>query len=159
MGIDLILLGIVVLALTLYAVLGGADFGAGVWEFNTALQSSEQERSLIYRVIGPVWEANHVWLIFVIVAMFSAFPPAFAGICRALWLPLLLALTGIVFRGAAYAFRVQLLDSQRQAARFGNAVFALASTAAPFFLGRRTRGRGLGPLGSQRVRENLKGIF
>ncbi len=150
MGIDLILLGIVVLALTLYAVLGGADFGAGVWEFNTALQSSEQERSLIYRAIGPVWEANHVWLIFVIVAMFSAFPPAFAGICRALWLPLLLALTGIVFRGAAYAFRVQLLDSQRQAVALECRVRAGLYRRA-VFPGRRTRGRGLGPLGSQRV--------
>ncbi len=134
MAIELVMLGIIVLALTLYAVLGGADFGAGVWEFNTALQSSPEERGLIYRAIGPVWEANHVWLIFVIVAMFSAFPPAFAGICRALWLPLLLALVGIVFRGAAYAFRVQLIDSRGQEALW-NAVFALASTAAPFFLG------------------------
>src|SRR3569623_2021102 len=128
------MLGIIVLALTLYAVLGGADFGAGVWEFNTALQSSPEERGLFYRAIGPVWEAYLVWLFFVIVAMFSAFPPAFAGICRALWLPLLLALVGIVFRGAAYAFRVLLIDSRGQEALW-NAVFALASTAAPFFLG------------------------
>ena len=134
MPIEMIVIGTIGVGITLYAVLGGADFGAGVWEFNTALQASERERALIYRAIGPVWEANHVWLIFVIVAMFSSFPPAFAALCRALWLPLLLALVGIVFRGAAYAFRSHAVAAPRQQTVWG-AVFALASTAAPFFLG------------------------
>jgi cytochrome d ubiquinol oxidase subunit II len=134
MPIELIVVGIIGVGITLYAVLGGADFGAGVWEFNTGLQASERERALIYRAIGPVWEANHVWLIFVIVAMFSAFPTAFAALSRALWLPLLLSLVGIVFRGAAYAFRSHAVASARQQAAWG-AVFALTSTSAPFFLG------------------------
>jgi cytochrome d ubiquinol oxidase subunit II len=134
MPIEMLVLATIGVGMTLYAVLGGADFGAGVWEFNTALQASEKERALIYRAIGPVWEANHVWLIFVIVAMFSAFPAAFAALCRGLWLPLLLALVGIVFRGAAYAFRSHAVAAARQQAVWG-AVFALASTAAPFFLG------------------------
>ncbi len=134
MGIELVVLCLVGLGVILYAVLGGADFGAGVWEFNTALRATERERALIYRAIGPVWEANHVWLIFVIVVMFTAFPTAFAALRRALWLPLLLALVGIVFRGAAYAFRSHAVAAARQQEVWG-AVFALASTAAPFFLG------------------------
>ena len=67
MGPDDLLLIVMITALTLYAILGGADFGAGVWEFTTALQASEKERARIYKAIGPVWEANHVWLIFVLV--------------------------------------------------------------------------------------------
>lgn len=134
MTIELLILVIVVLGLTLYAVWGGADFGAGVWEFNTALRAGEKERALLYQAIGPVWEANHVWLIFIIVAMFSAFPPAFAVICQTLWLPLLLALAGIVFRGAGYVFHAYTAGAGR-ARTVWSAVFALASTATPFFLG------------------------
>ncbi len=129
-----ILLVVVFAALTIYALLGGADFGAGVWEVNTALQASPKERKLLYSAIGPVWEANHVWLIFVLVATFGAFPTAFAAICQALWLPLLLALAGIVFRGAGYALRSYSTDSRRQEFTWG-VVFAAGSTAAPFFLG------------------------
>ena len=131
---EFILLGVLLAALTLYIVLGGADFGAGVWEFNTALQASEKERALIYRAIGPVWEANHVWLIFVLVVLWSAFPPAFALLSRALWLPLFLALVGVIFRGASYVFRSHAAGAVRQQAVWG-AVFAFASTATPFFLG------------------------
>ncbi len=131
---ELFVLGATLLALTLYALLGGADFGAGIWEFNTALQASPRERALLYRAIGPVWEANHVWLIFVLVALFSAFPPAFAAACRALWLPLLLGLLGIVFRGAAFAFR-SAPDPDGRRPLLWETLFAMASTAAPFFLG------------------------
>jgi cytochrome bd ubiquinol oxidase subunit II len=129
-----ILLVVVFTALTIYALFGGADFGAGVWEVNTALQASPKERKLLYSAIGPVWEANHVWLIFVLVATFAAFPVAFAAICQSLWLPLLLALAGIVFRGAGYALRSNATDSQRQQFAW-DVVFAAGSTAAPFFLG------------------------
>lgn len=134
MAPEVILLVILWLALTLYVLLGGADFGAGIWEVNLAFQASEKERSLLQRAIGPVWEANHVWLIFVLVLLFNAFPSAFAALSRALWLPLLLALVGIVFRGAAFAFRSYAVGAVRQQAGWGVA-FALASTAAPFFLG------------------------
>ncbi len=120
--------------LTLYAVLGGADFGAGVWEFNTALRAPEEQRQLIYTAIGPVWETNHVWLIFVLVGLWSGFPPAYAGLSQALFVPLLLALGGIVFRGVGYAFRLYAAELVEHA-RIWQAVFAVASTAAPFFLG------------------------
>ena len=131
---DVILLGVMTLGITLYALMGGADFGAGVWEFNTALRAPERERDLIYRAIGPVWEANHVWLIFVVVGLFAGFPDAFSAICRALWVPLLLALVGIVFRGVGFAFRSYASDSLPEKTLWG-AVFAFASTGAPFFLG------------------------
>jgi len=134
MSPDVVVLAVLLLALTLYAVLGGADFGAGVWEFNTALQASERERALLYRAIGPVWEANHVWLIFALVLLQTAFPRALAAISQALWLPLFLALFGIVFRGAGFAFRSYAAGAVAQQQIWG-AVFALASTAAPFFLG------------------------
>ena len=134
MGPDDLLLIVLLTALTLYAILGGADFGAGVWEFTTALQSSEKERQHIYKAIGPVWEANHVWLIFVLVILMNGFPVAFAALSRALWLPLLLALCGIVFRGAGYAFRSYTRGPQRERTMW-EAVFAIASTATPLFLG------------------------
>jgi cytochrome d ubiquinol oxidase subunit II len=133
-GPDLLLLGVMLIGVTLYALMGGADFGAGVWEFNTALRSPERERALIYRAIGPVWEANHVWLIFVVVGLFAGFPDAFSAIFRALWVPLLLALVGIVFRGVGFAFRSYASESIPEKTLWG-AVFAFASTGAPFFLG------------------------
>jgi cytochrome d ubiquinol oxidase subunit II len=133
-GPDDLLLVVMLAALTLYAVLGGADFGAGIWEFTTAFQSSERERDHIYRAIGPVWEANHVWLIFVVVILANGFPLAFAALSRALWLPLFLALAGIVCRGASYVFRSYGLGASRENAVW-EAVFALASTAAPLFMG------------------------
>lgn len=131
---DLILLGVMLIGLTLYALLGGADFGAGVWEFNTALRAPEKEQALIYRAIGPVWEANHVWLIFAVVGLFAGFPAAFSAIFRALWVPLLLALIGIVFRGVGFIFRSYASDSVSEKFLW-RAVFAFASTGAPFFLG------------------------
>lgn len=127
-----LLLVVLLAALTLYVLLGGADFGAGIWEFTSAFQSGEPERRQLYRAIGPVWEANHVWLIFVIVILANGFPLALAGLSRALWAPLLLALAGIVFRGASYAFRAGATPGERRA---WEAVFATASTATPFFLG------------------------
>jgi cytochrome d ubiquinol oxidase subunit II len=133
-GPDDLLLIIMLSALSLYAVLGGADFGAGVWEFTSALQSTDRERQHIYKAIGPVWEANHVWLIFVVVILLNGFPASMAILGRALWLPLLLVLCGIIFRGSAYIFR-----SYGQAPRpeqvLWEATFAIASTATPLFLG------------------------
>ncbi|MBI1354105.1 MAG: cytochrome d ubiquinol oxidase subunit II [Acidobacteria bacterium] len=129
------LLGVVLLvAATLYAALAGADFGAGVWEFNLAFRPSERDRKLLQHAIGPVWEANHVWMIFVLVVLHSAFPPAFAAVSRALFLPLLLALLGIVLRGTGFALRYYGEGARRQQALWG-VVFALASVIAPFFLG------------------------
>ena len=134
MAPEIIVLGIMFAALTIYVVLGGADFGAGIWEFTTVLQSEEKERKLIAGAIGPVWEANHVWLIFVLIIVLNGFPTAFAAISRALWLPMLLALAGVVFRGAGFIFRAYAIgaDWLREIA---GAVFALASTFTPFFMG------------------------
>lgn len=155
MAPELILLTVIMIALTLYAVFGGADFGAGIWEFKTALHATEteKEQKLIYGAIGPVWEANHVWLIFVLVTMFGAFPSAFAGLCRALWFPLLLALMGIVFRGVGFAFHSYAVGAIRQQAAWG-AVFAIASTATPFFLG-----ASIGAVASGRLSVTAQGEF
>jgi cytochrome d ubiquinol oxidase subunit II len=91
--------------LTLYVLLGGADFGGGVWDLLARGPRHQDERDLISHALGPVWEANHVWLIFVVTALFAAFPQAFADLAVALYLPFGIALAGIVFRGAAFAFR------------------------------------------------------
>jgi cytochrome d ubiquinol oxidase subunit II len=131
---EYLILGVMIVGLTLYAVLAGAAFGGGVWEFNLVLRAPESDRKLIYRAIGPVWEANHVWLIFILVGLWSAFPPAFAGVTQALWVPLSLALLGIIFRGVGFVFRSHVSGHVGQERMWG-AVFAVASAAAPFFLG------------------------
>jgi len=147
MGPDDFLLMIMLTALTLYGILGGADFGAGVWEFTTALQSTERERAHIYKAIGPVWEANHVWLIFVLVILLNGFPKAYALLGKTLWLPLLLVLCGIVFRGASYVFRSYGHGAKRERLTW-EWVFAVASTATPFFLGASAGAVAAGSLGT-----------
>jgi len=134
MGPDVILFIVTGVALVLYAVFGGADFGAGVWQFNLAFRMPPEEQRFCDRAMGPIWETNHVWLIFVVVVLFSAFPPAFAALSRALWIPLLLALVGIVFRGCGFAFRHYAQGAEDVQRRWG-IVFALSSTFTPFFLG------------------------
>jgi cytochrome d ubiquinol oxidase subunit II len=129
---ELLLLSVLLVGVVLYALTGGADFGAGVWELALGPDCEPRERALIHQAIGPVWEANHVWLIFVLVGLWTAFPIAFAAMCQALFVPLLLALAGIVFRGAAFAFRTYADEDARRTWEW---VFALASCAAPFFLG------------------------
>ena len=91
--------------LTAYALFGGADFGAGFWDLVRGGRRNDAIGSLIEDTIGPVWEANHVWLIFVIVIMFAAFPPAYAALSEALFVPFHLVLLGIILRGAAFVFR------------------------------------------------------
>ena len=94
------------LGLTAYAVFGGADFGAGFWDLAAGgTRRGARARALIADAIGPVWEANHTWLIFDLVILWTAFPPAFAAIMSTLFVPLTLAALGIVLRGAAFAFR------------------------------------------------------
>lgn len=134
MGPDDLLLIVMLMALTLYAVLGGADFGAGIWEFTTALQSTDRERQHIYKAIGPVWEANHVWLVFVLMILMNGFPGAFAALGMTLWLPLLLTLVGIIFRGGAYIFRSYGGGAKRELVLW-EGIFAIASTGTPLFLG------------------------
>ena len=123
-----------IVSLTFYALLGGADYGGGVWDLFARGPRAREQRELIEHAIGPVWEANHVWLILVLVILFTAFPPAFAVISTALHIPLTLLLVGIVLRGAAFTFRtydVQRDDVQRR----WSYVFSIASTITPVLLG------------------------
>ncbi len=90
-------------------------------------------RALIEHSIGPVWEANHVWLIFVLVLMWTAFPPAFAAISSTLYLPLTLVALGVIARGSAFAFRKAI--DQPWAQRLFGAAFAFSSVVTPYFLG------------------------
>src|ERR1700680_3998619 len=98
-----VLIGLV--ALTLYALFGGADFGGGVWDLLAAGPRRAAQREAIAHAMGPVWEANHVWLIFAIVLLFTGFPPAFAALSAGLFVPFHLLLVGITLRGAAFVFR------------------------------------------------------
>jgi cytochrome bd ubiquinol oxidase subunit II len=129
-----ILAGAIVVSLNVYAIFGGADFGAGLWDLLATGPRRDQQRELIADAIAPIWEANHVWLILVVVLLFTAFPPAFALLMTVLHIPLTLLLLGIVLRGSAFTFRSY--DSRRDAVqrRWGR-IFAVASTATPFLLG------------------------
>ena len=104
-SIETILAGMMMISLTFYALMGGADYGGGVWDLLAWGPRKKAQRELIAKAIGPIWEANHVWLILVIVILFTAFPPAFAAISTALHIPLVLMLSGIVLRGSAFIFR------------------------------------------------------
>lgn len=134
MPLEVIIAGVMVAALVLYALLGGADYGGGVWDLFAFGRRAREQRALIADAIGPVWEANHVWLILVIVILFTAFPPAFAVIATALHIPITLLLIGIVLRGTAFTFRsydVQRDDVQRR----WSLVFSIASIITPILLG------------------------
>ena len=132
---SVILLALVlVVSLTFYALLGGADYGGGLWDLLATGRTAERQRATIARAIGPVWEANHVWLIVAIVILFTGFPRAFAALSTFLHVPLLLVLVGIVLRGSAFVFRAYGPDDPRHE-RFWGRVFAVASTATPLFLG------------------------
>lgn len=134
MPLETIIAGVMIASLVLYALLGGADYGGGVWDLFAFGPRARQQRALIAEAIGPVWEANHVWLILVIVILFTAFPPAFAVIATALHIPITLLLIGIVLRGTAFTFRTY--DSQRDdIQRRWSLVFSIASIITPILLG------------------------
>jgi cytochrome d ubiquinol oxidase subunit II len=119
---------------TFYALFGGADFGGGFWDLVAGdAEQGERPRALIQRSLTPVWEANHVWLIFCLVVLWTAFPSAFYAVMTTLYVPLALAALGIVLRGSGFAFRksVQGLQARRAA----GATFALSSVITPFFMG------------------------
>ncbi len=117
-----------------YAVFGGADFGAGFWDLVAGGDTrGERPRALIDRAIGPVWEANHVWLVFCLVMLWTAFPPAFVAVMTTLTVPLSLAVVGIVLRGAGFAFRKASVAIGRR--RVFGASFAISSLLTPFAMG------------------------
>jgi cytochrome bd ubiquinol oxidase subunit II len=121
-------------AITMYAIFGGADFGAGLWDLVAGgTKRGERPREVIDHSIAPVWEANHVWLIFVFVLLWTCFPEAYASITLTLFVPLTLAALGIVLRGASFAFRKAVFRT-RDRRNFG-AAFAISSVLVPYCLG------------------------
>jgi len=126
--------GILWVGATFYALFGGADFGGGFWDLIAGdAEQGERPRALIQRSLTPVWEANHVWLIFVIVVLWTAFPSAFSAVFTTLYVPIALAAVGIVLRGCGFAFRKSI--EGLQARRAAGATFALSSLLTPFFMG------------------------
>jgi cytochrome bd ubiquinol oxidase subunit II len=128
------LLALMWASVTVYALLAGADFGAGAWDLLSGRTGpGARRRALIEHAIGPVWEANHVWLIFVLVLMWTAFPPLFAAVSSTLYIPLTLVALGVIARGSAFAFRKAVTEVWQQ--RIFGAAFAFSSLVTPFFLG------------------------
>ena len=129
-----VLADIMVASLVLYVLLGGADYGAGFWDLLSAGPLKQEQRNLIATAIQPIWEANHVWLILILVLLFSGFPPAFATIMIALYVPILLMLAGIVLRGSSFVFRVYstMHSDTRRAYAY---VFSISSCFTPFLFG------------------------
>jgi cytochrome d ubiquinol oxidase subunit II len=125
--------GVLWLSLTAYALFGGADFGGGVWDILARGPRAEEQRQAIAHAMGPVWEANHVWLIFLIVGMFTAFPVAYGALATALFLPFTVALVGIVLRGAAFGFRTYGREAVGPLGLWG-VVFGGSSIIAPAML-------------------------
>jgi cytochrome d ubiquinol oxidase subunit II len=120
--------------ITLYALLAGADFGGGFWDLLAGdARRGAAPRDLIEHSVGPVWEANHVWLIFVLVVLWTGFPRAFAPIMSTLAVPLTLAAVGIILRGSGFAFRKASISLASR--RVFGALFATSSVLTPFFLG------------------------
>ena len=134
MSLELAVAAAMFVGVLAYAVLGGADFGSGFFDLTAGGSRRGAElRTLVDHSIGPVWEANHVWLIYVLVIWWTGFPESFAAAMSTLVLPLLLALLGIVLRGASFAFR-KYSATLGQARLFG-VTFAVSSILTPFFLG------------------------
>jgi cytochrome d ubiquinol oxidase subunit II len=132
--LDDVCLGFVLLGITAYAVFGSADFGAGFWDLTAGgAQRGARLRGMVQWSMSPVWEANHVWLIFVLVILWTAFPVVFGSIFSTLSLPLFLAAVGIIFRGTAFALRGQAATVRE--ARVLGGMFALSSVLIPFCLG------------------------
>ena len=125
---------ILIVVLAAYALFGGADFGGGVWDLLAGgTERGAPARELIDESITPVWEANHVWLVFILVLLWTAFPPAFAAIMTALFVPLSISALGIVLRGVGFAFRHTARRLRMQ--QFTGATFAASSLITPFFMG------------------------
>jgi cytochrome d ubiquinol oxidase subunit II len=132
--LETLVAAIMLASLILYALMGGADYGGGMWDLLASGQRAQRQRHAIVEAIAPVWEANHVWLVLVIVLLFSAFPSAFSTIMIALHIPITAMLIGIVLRGSAFMFRKY--DSTADAVqRRWSTVFGVASFFTPFFQG------------------------
>ncbi|MEC9373731.1 MAG: cytochrome d ubiquinol oxidase subunit II [Planctomycetota bacterium] len=131
--VEVITAWVMLIALLAYTLLGGADFGGGVWDLFASGRTKERQRETVSDAIGPIWEANHVWLIVVVVLMFAGFPRAFSAMMTALHVPVTLMLIGIVLRGSAFAFRAYD-PSAKSRGRWGR-VFSVSSLVTPLLLG------------------------
>ena len=128
------LAGVLLAALVIYSLLGGADYGAGFWDLMCSGPRRQDQRDLIARAIQPVWETNHIWLILVVVLTFAGFPIAFSWISLSLAVPIFLILLGVVLRGSSYVFRAYFTGSVRTQLYWGK-VFSISSSITPLFLG------------------------
>jgi cytochrome d ubiquinol oxidase subunit II len=138
-------LALAIIALTAYAIFGGADFGGGFWDLTAGRsRAGGAVRGLVLRSMTPVWEANHVWLPFLLVILWTCFPVFFGSVMSTLYVPLFLAAVGIIVRGTAFALRGQARTLGE--ARALGAAFALSSVLVPFCMGAT-----LGAIGSGRV--------
>ncbi len=126
--------GVMLIALCVYLLTGGADFGGGILDLLCVGKRSEDQRRLIAETLAPIWEANHIWLILIIVLMFVCFPPVFETVSIVLNIPLTIMLVGITLRGTAFVFRSHDLDANRMQRRW-NFLFAVGSIVTPFMLG------------------------
>ncbi len=141
------------LSLNAYVLFGGADFGGGVWDLLASGPRRQRQREVIADAIGPIWEANHVWLILAIVLTFTCFPPVFARVGIVLHIPLTLMLVGIVLRGSAFTFRSYDTEHDQSQRRWGR-IFASASLLTPVLLG-----VSIGAVASGRVGGAMEGDF
>jgi cytochrome bd ubiquinol oxidase subunit II len=133
-GLADLLAGILALALNAYVLFGGADFGGGVWDMLATGPRRARQREVIAHAIGPIWEANHVWLILAVVLAFTCFSPVFARIMTVLHIPVSLMLVGIVLRGSAFTFRTYDDEHDGAQHRWGR-LFSSASVVTPLLLG------------------------
>ncbi len=144
---------VVLIGVAAYAVLGGADFGSGLWSALAFGDKRERQREALFKAIGPVWEANNVWLVFVVIFLLMAFPFAFGDIFIALLVPITVGLLGVVFRGAAFAYRNYAKESGQPGAPVYGLAFSAASVISPFFFG-----AALGALAGGRVTVDSSGV-
>lgn len=134
-GLPELVAAIILVVLVIYVLLGGADFGGGVWDLLAAGPRASRQRETIAHAIGPVWEANHVWMIVAVVLLFTAFPAAFAAIMTGLHIPISLMLVGIVLRGSSFVFRKVDDATDEGVASNWQLVFAVSSLITPVMIG------------------------
>jgi cytochrome d ubiquinol oxidase subunit II len=132
MSLALVVAAVLLVVLVVYSLTGGADLGGGVWDLFAVGRRAQAQRDAVERAIGPIWEANHVWLIVVVVLLFVCFPTAFAAMSTALHVPLTVMLFGVILRGTAFVFRHY--DTPETYRRWSR-IFALSSVLVPFTLG------------------------
>ena len=150
MPFDVILAGALGASILLFALAGGADFGAGFWSLLARRgERATEQQQLIERSIGPLWEANELWIVVSAVILWSAFTPAFAAYGTALFVPFVLAIAGVLLRGAFLAFRIEAQEEAPRAYRFFGEIFGSMSIITPFFLG-----TAAGAIASGRLRLN-----